>query len=77
MGLWGDFFFFLGLLYIFKFSYDKHGSLDLENVTFKMKFLKRKDVQDHRRNIQHGPIHENIVCVCVCVCVFCVSVCVL
>ena len=72
VGLWGDFFFsFFELLCIFKFSYNKHGSLDLENVTFKMKFLKRKNVQDHRGNIQHGPIHENIKCV------FCMSVCVL
>lgn len=74
-GWWGCggifFFFFFGLLCVFKFSYDKHVSLDLQNVTFKMKFLKRRDVQDHRGNIQHGPIHENIKCVC------CVSVCVL
>lgn len=69
VGLWGDFFFFFGLLCIFKFSYDKHVSLDLQNVTFKMKFLKRRDVQAHRGNIQQGPIHENIKCVC------CVSVC--
>ena len=65
------FFFFFGLLCIFKFSYDKHVSLDLQNVTVKMKFLKRRDVQDHRGDTQHGPIHENIKCVC------CVSMCVL